>query len=61
MIELLEQYKTRYAAARDEEMSIEEYLDLCKREPGAYASAAERMLQAIGESELIDIRRGRPR
>ncbi len=56
MIELLEQYKTRYAAARDEEMSIEEYLDLCKREPGAYASAAERMLQAIGEPELIDTR-----
>ncbi len=56
MIELLEQYKTRYAATRDEEMSIEEYLDLCKRDPGAYASAAERMLQAIGEPELIDTR-----
>ena len=29
MIELLERFKTRYAEAQDEEMSIEDYLDLC--------------------------------
>ena len=40
MIELLERYKTRYSESQDEEMSIEDYLDLCKRDPGAYASAA---------------------
>ena len=56
MIELLERYKTRYSESQDEEMSIEDYLDLCKRDPGAYASAAERMLAAIGEPESIDTR-----
>jgi len=56
VIELLERYKTRYCASQDAEMSIEEYLDLCKRDPGAYASAAERMLEAIGEPEIVDTR-----
>ena len=37
-------------------MSLEEYLDLCKRDPMAYATAAERMLAAIGEPEVVDTR-----
>ena len=56
MIELLERYKTRYSESQDEEMSIEDYLDLCKRDPGTYASAAERMLDTIGEPKSIDTR-----
>src|SRR5690606_10895118 len=28
--------------------------ELCKRDPSAYASAAERLLMAIGEPELVD-------
>ena len=56
MIELLERYKTRYSESQDEEMSIEDYLDLCKRDPGTYASAAERMLDTIGEPQSIDTR-----
>ncbi len=56
MIELLERYKTHYAQAQDDEMSIEDYLELCKQDPGAYASAAERMLAAIGEPETINTR-----
>ncbi|MEH6624989.1 MAG: PrkA family serine protein kinase [Motiliproteus sp.] len=47
-------YKTRYAAAQEEELSIEDYLALCKKDPKAYASASERILAAIGEPELID-------
>jgi serine protein kinase len=35
-------------------MSLNEYLELCKSEPMAYAGAAERLLAAIGEPELID-------
>jgi serine protein kinase len=35
-------------------MSIEEYLDLCKEDKMAYATAAERMVSAIGEPELCD-------
>ena len=38
-------------------MSLQQYLDLCKSDPGIYASAAERMLMAIGEPELIDTSR----
>ncbi|HNH34328.1 MAG TPA: PrkA family serine protein kinase [Rhodocyclaceae bacterium] len=53
-------YQSRYEAARDEEMSLQEYLELCKRDKTAYASVAERMLIAIGEPELMDTR-GDPR
>ncbi|MDR3418156.1 MAG: PrkA family serine protein kinase [Nevskia sp.] len=49
-------FKTQYLQSRDEEMSLEDYLNLCKRDPLAYASAAERMLAAIGEPELVDTR-----
>ena len=47
-------YRDRYQASQEESMSIQEYLDLCKDDPTAYATAAERMLKAIGEPELID-------
>ena len=53
---LFETYRERFSAARDEEMSLSDYLELCKREPLAYATASERMLAAIGEPELIDTR-----
>ncbi|HRP98302.1 MAG TPA: PrkA family serine protein kinase, partial [Rhodocyclaceae bacterium] len=49
-------YQARFEAAREEEMSIQEYLELCKADRAAYATAAERMLMAIGEPELIDTR-----
>ncbi len=49
-------YQARFEAAREEEMSIQEYLELCKSDPSAYATAAERMLMAIGEPELVDTR-----
>ncbi len=53
---LFDAYRETYAKARDEEMSLLEYLELCRAEPLAYASAAERMLAAIGEPEIIDTR-----
>ncbi|MCC7548271.1 MAG: PrkA family serine protein kinase [Burkholderiales bacterium] len=56
MTTLIEGYKSRYTSTQDEEMTLEQYLDLCRRDPGAYASAAERMLAAIGEPELVDSR-----
>ena len=49
-------YQTRYEALQEEEMSIQEYLDVCKSDKTAYASVAERMLIAIGEPELVDTR-----
>ncbi|TXT34958.1 MAG: PrkA family serine protein kinase [Comamonadaceae bacterium] len=49
-------FVARYARNREEELSIDEYLAECKRQPMAYATAAERMLAAIGEPELLDTR-----
>ena len=51
---VFEHYQERYDAAQEEELSLQEYLDLCKTEPSAYATAAERLLLAIGEPEFID-------
>ncbi|BFM17865.1 PrkA family serine protein kinase [Maricurvus nonylphenolicus] len=50
-------YQNRYEATQEEELSIQEYLELCKTDPSVYASAAERMLMAIGEPELVDTAR----
>ena len=47
-------YQDRYEATQQEELSIQDYLDLCKKDPSVYATAAERMLSAIGEAELVD-------
>ncbi len=47
-------YLNRYESTQEEELSLQEYLDLCKSDPSVYASAAERMLLAIGEPELVD-------
>ncbi|WP_024303416.1 PrkA family serine protein kinase [Pseudogulbenkiania sp. MAI-1] len=54
--DIFSQYSSRYDRTREEEYTIQEYLDICKREPAAYATAAERMLMAIGEPELVDTR-----
>jgi serine protein kinase len=43
-----------YESQRQQEMPLLDYLELCRRDPGAYASAAERMVAAIGEPEVID-------
>ncbi len=56
MSKLIEGYKARYSASQDEELSLDEYLDLCRKDPGAYATAPERILAAIGEPELVDTR-----
>ncbi len=47
-------YRERFETTQQEELTIKEYLELCKKDPGVYASAAERMLMAIGEPEMID-------
>ncbi len=51
---IFSQFQTRYELSKQEEYTLEEYLDICKNDPNAYASAAERLLIAIGEPELVD-------
>jgi serine protein kinase len=55
-MKIFDNYAARYERTREEEYSLQEYLDLCKRDPLAYSSAAERMLAAIGAPELLDTR-----
>ena len=54
MATVLEQFRSNYSATQAEEMGIEEFLDLCRREPATYASAAERMIAGIGEPGRIE-------
>jgi len=51
---IFDHYTERFESSKEEELSLQEYLDLCKSDPLTYASPAERMLSAIGEPELID-------
>jgi serine protein kinase len=53
-MDVVRNFLTRYEQTREEEMSLEDYLELCKKSPLAYATAAERMLAAIGEPEVFD-------
>ena len=51
---IMQHFKDRYESTQEEEYSLEEYLEICKKDPTAYATAAERMLIAIGEPEFVD-------
>ncbi len=53
---IFDRYLERYTNAVEEEFTLQEYLDLCRSDPTVYSSAAERMLTAIGEPELVDTR-----
>lgn len=54
MNEIFSNYKTRFGSRQAHEMSVEEFLALCKTDPTAYATVAERLLIAIGEPEILD-------
>lgn len=51
---IFKHFQSRYEQAQEEEFSLQEFLELCKSDRMAYASAAERLLSAIGEPEMID-------
>jgi serine protein kinase len=52
---VLKRIKENYSSVVNE-MSVSEYLDLCKKDASAFAKPAERMLAAIGEPTLLDTR-----
>lgn len=54
MSSVFDSLRSKYTTRRSEEMSVEEYLELCKTDRMAYATAAERMLHAIGEPVVVD-------
>ncbi|MCD9468639.1 PrkA family serine protein kinase [Photobacterium iliopiscarium] len=51
---IFDHYRQRYEEAKDEELSLQEFLDICKDDRSSYVNAAERLLMAIGEPEMID-------
>ena len=56
MTDLFSRYRERYEAAQEDEMSLHDYLELCRNDPLTCASPSERMLAAIGEPEVVDTR-----
>ncbi len=55
-MDIIDSVRNRYEREGREEYSLQEYLNICKEDPMAYATAAERLLAAIGEPELIETR-----
>ncbi|MDA1100774.1 MAG: PrkA family serine protein kinase [Proteobacteria bacterium] len=47
-------FTDEYHRQAAEEISLQDYLQSCREDPMMYASAAERMIAAIGEEEVID-------
>src|ERR1700746_763304 len=51
---LFNPFARSFEARSQIDMSIAEYLDSCRSDPMRYANAAERLLAAIGEPQMID-------
>ncbi|MBL4894820.1 MAG: PrkA family serine protein kinase, partial [Emcibacter sp.] len=50
-------YSSHYDEQQETELSLREYLRGCREDPMMYSSAAERMIYAIGEPEMVDTSR----
>ncbi len=55
--DLFDSYTKAFENRRETVMTIQEYLDGCKKDPLMYAGPHERLLAAIGEPEMIDTSR----
>jgi serine protein kinase len=51
---LFNAFARSFEARRETDMPIAEYLEACRGDPMCYANAAERILAAIGEPQMID-------
>src|SRR6266446_477951 len=51
---LFNAFARSYEARSETDMSMAEYLESCRGDPMRYANAAERLLAAIGEPQMID-------
>jgi serine protein kinase len=54
MQDIFADYARAYESRRETDMSIAEFLETCRTDPGCYATAPERILSAIGEPEVVD-------
>ncbi|MHA1566750.1 MAG: PrkA family serine protein kinase, partial [Alphaproteobacteria bacterium] len=53
-MDVFDLFADAYGREAQEEMSLHDYLLACRDDPGMYHTAAERMIAAIGEPELVD-------
>ena len=51
---LFNAFARSFEARSETDMSMAEYLESCRGDPMRYANAAERLLAAIGEPQMID-------
>jgi len=51
---LFKDFKKNYDKTKETVMSLEDYLEACKDDSMMYANAAERLLLAIGDPEIVD-------
>ena len=54
---LRSRFSSHFEQRRDSELSLEAYLQQCRSNPQMYSTAAERLLAAIGEAEIVDTSR----
>ncbi len=52
--DIFDRFAEVYDRQKHEDLSLQDYLVACRDDPSMYASAAERMIAAIGEPEMID-------
>ncbi|MGE0627957.1 MAG: PrkA family serine protein kinase [Hyphomicrobiaceae bacterium] len=55
--EIFKLYAESYDRKKESELSLKQYLESCRDDPMMYAGAAERMIKAIGEPEVVDTSR----
>jgi len=53
-MDIFTQYSKQYKNEQKTVYTLQEYLNLCKKDKMTYASAAERMVASIGEAEIVD-------
>jgi serine protein kinase len=52
--DIFARFSQAYNRERRESLSLPDYLEGCRNDPGMYATAPERMVAAIGEPKLVD-------
>ena len=53
-MDIFEHYQSKFEQVKHQYYSISDFLNLCSDDRMAYSSAAERLLAAIGEPEIVD-------
>lgn len=54
LVDLYDSYKADFKSTNADELTLDEYLNLCKSDPTTYATAAQRMVAAIGDPVTVE-------